>query len=346
MSFYSGHAAFGIAVGDLNSDGFDDIAVTHWLDTVLNVYYQNSSHQFDTVNYYKKTSSQNELKISDINNDGFNDLVVANSAPISGSNPDANRYSFSIYLQDSVTRMLQVPLVYSITESQSILNPTKGLDIADLNNDGLKDIVTSSLLDSLHIWYQDGANSRFFSNPVSLRTYINTATSSIRDFNNDGVPEIIVGHEAADNISIFQQDSMYSFNSYFLNPVWLAGHLGSSEITFEDINGDGYLDVICAYQYGISVLCNESNIGVSDFTYDRNYIKVFPNPITSNKINFISTDGGTWSLFDEMGQLISEGETRKGLNEIYFDPKSCKIYFLTVYLNNGIRVTKPLLILK
>ncbi|NTW26300.1 MAG: VCBS repeat-containing protein, partial [Lentimicrobium sp.] len=51
QSMHTGSSADGMDTGDLNNDGLTDIAVCHWNDDFINVFYQQASAEFQKVQY-------------------------------------------------------------------------------------------------------------------------------------------------------------------------------------------------------------------------------------------------------------------------------------------------------
>ena len=134
--------------------------------------------------------------------------------------------------------------------------------IADVNNDGIKDIIYSDYGQGI-IGVIKGNGKGNFSSAVTFSDGGgSTRPLSIvaGDFNGDGSIDFAVGHEAISNVSIFINDGNGNYNSRSLISV-----SGVSIITAGDINGDGITDILSANSGSVS-----SFIGNADSSGRRN----------------------------------------------------------------------------
>jgi hypothetical protein len=339
----------GVAVGDLNNDSLDDIAIAYWNDTSISVYYQEPNHSFSEKSYYKTVSSDNELKISDINNDGLNDLVLTNGNYLSSWIPGANSYSFAIYLQDSISNFLKAALEYGYNNHDPMYMAAEGLDVGDLNGDGLKDIVTCNN-DSIYIWYQDTLNPVFFSQPnVVIYSADNCQNVDIADFNNDRYKEIMVTSSGGIGIRIFQCDNNYNYGNFVAYSGWSLYCDQPSKRSISDINNDGYLDVITTFPTGVSLLYNNTLVSVNEISSSIHPINVFPNPVISGEINIQTDDfkNSTWSIYDLMGRELESGKIEAAWDKIYFkDNIKSSDFILKINFPDGLFVSKLFCVIK
>jgi FG-GAP-like repeat len=184
VSLYPGGANW-VAVGDLNGDGVSDIALT---DAVgVKVLFHTGAAQ--SVTYAPPVAvftqsvnpgivGANQIAIADLNGDGLNDLVITDPGPV-GSPPTVN-----VLLQDK-NNPGQFPSVatYSITPSglpQTVV-------VADVNNDGLPDIIVGGSSEvSVLLQNPDGTFS-VTNYPAPYSTQI-----AVADVNGDGLVDIVV----------------------------------------------------------------------------------------------------------------------------------------------------------
>ncbi|MGA8708879.1 MAG: VCBS repeat-containing protein [Steroidobacteraceae bacterium] len=128
---------------------------------------------------------------------------------------------------------------------------------ADLNGDGLPDVVSAS--------YDDGDLEVFLSNtgsPGSFRTPIILASQgasqlAIGDMNNDGLPDIV---SADFNVSLFLQTAP----GVFAAPVTLYSG-GANWVAVGDLNHDGIADIALADATGVKVLMHTGAASASTY---------------------------------------------------------------------------------
>jgi hypothetical protein len=173
---------------------------------------------------------------ADFNGDGFADVVALSTIlpPIS-----ANPSNIKTYLS-TAAGVFSAPVA-----TADGLKPLY-LAAADLNGDGLMDLVSAS--------FNDGALNVFFNNKTSPGTF-NPAVSlnspgasqvAIADMNGDGLPDLV---SADFNVSLFVQTSAGTFAA----PISLYSG-GANWVALGDLNGDGATDIALADNVGVKVL--------------------------------------------------------------------------------------------
>jgi hypothetical protein len=117
---------------------------------------------------------------------------------------------------------------------------------ADLNGDGLPDVVTASVEDgALTVYFNNSLTPGTLNAPLVLPAP-GASQLAIADMNGDGLPDLI----AADyNVSLFVQTSPGTFaNAVNLYPG------GANWVAVGDLNGDGMPDVVVTDGTGVHVL--------------------------------------------------------------------------------------------
>jgi len=212
---------------------------------------------------------------ADFNGDGLADIVALSTVQPTVSSTPSN---IKTYLATSAGAFA------APVSSADGFNPLY-LASADLNGDGLMDVVTAS--------YDDGALAVFFNNKTSPGSFnpalvLNSPGASqvaIADMNGDGLPDLV---SADFNVSLFVQTSPGTFAA----PIGLyAG--GANWVALGDLNGDGAADVALTDSVGVKVLMHT---GVASATTFAPPITVFTqspnaNVIGGNLIAIADVDG-------------------------------------------------------
>lgn len=143
--FPCGDAPFGVAVGDLNADGYPDLAIVDSPTiTAVNaggdglwILLDNGAGGFTTMkgSPFKSGRSPSRVAIGDLNGDKVNDVVVTN------------------YNDQSVTVFYVGDGTVSATPTLKAGRRPNGIAISDLNDDGKNDIVVGNYDDGTLILY-------------------------------------------------------------------------------------------------------------------------------------------------------------------------------------------------
>jgi hypothetical protein len=263
------------AIGDLNGDGLNDVAVIGCSnDTALVViYYQSASGGFDAPVTMDFDFLTRGVVIADVNNDNKADLVIASGT------------DFIVMLQDPVSGDLLSPVNY-ISDTDDVGN----IEIADLNNDGLNDVaIFGSSAIGLFFQKSDGS----LGPEVRVERTNNWALyckGQIADMNNDGKNDIVVQDDDS-TLAVYRQISNGVFTSTPDLYSIQTGHMGYYNPSFAlgDLNGDGLTDMVTldAGYNGYINIFHQNSQGLLD-----NAISVKTNyQLTSVKIVDITGDG-------------------------------------------------------
>ncbi len=259
QTYYSGVRTDVVKAGDLNNDGLVDIAVAHWIDDNIKVFYQNPGG-FSQQTYPKPNGGWGDIEIADINNDGLEDIVYTH-AP-------ANSQLY-VFKQTVIGTLSPYVPVASNTSFSVRLN---GVAVGDLNGDGLTDVAASkggNRPDSwINLWFQDSLaiTQSLGSSPTELNAYDIPKPIEIDDLNCDGEMEIIVGHSGWESVSVFERDSFGGYGSYLRFQVPFSSIVEPQSIAIGDINQDGLKDIAVSDRSGLFLLINNSTPPPSAFT--------------------------------------------------------------------------------
>ncbi len=233
-----------VAVGDVNSDGQNDVVVVNQHSNSAGVYFQDPLGRQGGENLQDKpnltlttVSHPVQVALGDLDGDGRNDLVVTSG--ISSA--------LSIFHHKSSGGLLP-------TESQRI--DTNGdpsaAAIGDLNGDGRNDLVVALGASSVAaVYFQTGARDptgageMLFEPPQELPVGVFPAAVAIGDLNGDGRNDLAVANELSSTISIYLQSSARELEA---RPEPLIAEKGAHPvaITIGDVNGDGREDLLVA----------------------------------------------------------------------------------------------------
>lgn len=237
VSIPVGNNPGGIAVGDFNMDGRDDMAVANnGVGGIASVLMSNADGSFATKVDYSAGALAIDATAGDLNGDGKTDLVVlGNALEVLLGNGDG---TFGAPVE-----FIASPSAHSIK-------------IADFNNDGKLD-VGSMNTNSASVMLGNGDGS--LQAPLLAAVSGNNINLVVGDFNRDGKMDMATSNtNSIGTVSVLRGRGDGSFDpasSYyaFTAPVYLATG---------DFNEDGYLDFACPNSYAatsMSVLLNNGD---------------------------------------------------------------------------------------
>ncbi len=293
--------AYGGAVRDLNSDGFDDI-VSASLDVsnILNVYLNNGSGGFSAPYSYFTGGTAYEVICDDMNKDLAPDII----SPINGflteymlvginngygkfflpvaanAGSDASAISTGDFNKDGKTDIVSanysqdnISVILSGTDRRflapAIYSSTakpNSIAVADFNNDGNLDLAVSNY-SAQSITLYSGSSSGTFSQPILLPSAMNIWGIIANDFDLDGKQDIAVANFQGGGISIYKGNGNLTFGTAV--NYTLGTNVGSTQMVSRDFNGDSFPDIAVLTNNGDVVILLGSNSG--NFTQGNTY---------------------------------------------------------------------------
>ena len=341
----------GLATGDFNGDGFEDIA------SVKSFYFPTYSSGVPSVEIclgsgdgtfsraasYPIDGSFGEIVVGDVDGDGFNDLVVGNQYQFD--------YSISILLgvgdgtfQESIR--------------QSVGGVPNGLATCDFNGDGMDDIawVGRYSQTGMNIMLSQGSGT--FASPDVYETGDFPRKVETGDFNGDGISDLVtLNYSDSFSILLGAGDGSFSLQG----SVLVGEHSFRSEMALGDFNGDGNLDVatpqaMITFGNGdgtfqapqiASNFFSGTTIASGDFNLDGKADLTFLDSISNRAFVYIGDASGTNFNSEEYAVLgdvkIDNNVVVADFNNDYYPDLASNAIFVggiqhaivSVFLNNG-----------
>lgn len=265
----------GVAVGDYDNDGFDDLFVTGLGGNHL--YHNNGNGTFTDVTQSSGTGGSGWSTSAtwvDLDNDGLLDLVVLRYVKWDfddiwcGEHTEGHRS----YCHPDVFEPI-APLVYhndgnghftEIAAKSGLDRPAKGLgvSIGDFDGDGKIDvaIANDSMVEYLYRNKGDGTFEEI-GMPAEIavdgegRTYAGMGID-LQDFNNDGLPDLIITNLANQKYALYRNngDGSFSYDSYVSGIGGMTLLHSGWGIKFFDYDNDGRKDLLVAQGHDLDTV--------------------------------------------------------------------------------------------
>jgi hypothetical protein len=288
-----------VVAGDINNDGNMDLATMSYSNNRTVWYSGDGAGNFTAETDIENgtTDGPYYIDLADFDGDGDLDAVVgfANSQNI--------EIYYNQYIESGTMTVSWIQDTVPVDTGNSFLF---GVTFADVNNDGVLDVVKVDFTSGNVAWYNKTKNGPSIENIIQNNTIIsNPAAAYVVDLDNDMLNDVIVtdGGSADDAIIYFKGNSNASPNT---TPVLIANNnFIMYDITVEDFDGDMDKDiaVIGNFNDTVSWIENELiNLGIPES--DLNNFSLYPNP-TKNTLNFKGiTNTISVSVFDNVGRLV------------------------------------------
>jgi hypothetical protein len=265
----------GVAVGDYDNDGWEDLYVTAYGSNKL--YHNNGDGTFTDVTEKAGVAGSGWSTSAiwvDLDNDGLLDLVVLRYLEWDFDDIwcGEHREGFRAYCHPDYFKPVSLLAFHNdgggrftdITAKSGMAKPGKGLGIAiaDYDRDGKIDVFVAN--DSmLQFLYHNKGNGRFeevglFSQVAADadgRTYAGMGVD-FADYNNDGLPDLVITDLANQRYALYRNDGggnfTYSTISTGLGLMTMA-HSGWG-VRFFDYDNDGWKDLIMAQGHDLDTV--------------------------------------------------------------------------------------------
>lgn len=232
-----------IATGDLNGDGWMDVAVLNGGQRV-SVLLGHDDGTFSPSVDSPVGSGAAAITALDLDGDGALDLAVRHGGGV-----------VVLWNQGDGTFPSKVEIAFTGGGSS--------IAAGDLNGDGWPDLATTvySYQDGGHVAVLLNQGNGTFSAPVDLTVTpsgSHPAWVDVADLDGDGALDLAVANGASDNVSLLFQQGGGTFSAPVVHPTGSYG-AAPSWLAARDLDGDGAPDIAVATKQGMRVRWNQGN---------------------------------------------------------------------------------------
>ncbi len=217
---------------DLDQDGDLDILLSQNISDELEWYENDGTGALGNPRSFGSSAGKDGAlwaSVADFDRDGLIDVV--------GAFEQAGNAAW--YRNETIHRSALFPQSANVASSQA---GASSIAIADINTDGLPDVVNSAAVANSVSWQQNQSMGPFITQVINS-AQTGAAAIAVADVNKDGIPDLVVGATGADAINLFTNDGSGSFTG----PIAITGLSGDvSAITVADMDRDGIADIVAA----------------------------------------------------------------------------------------------------
>ena len=292
VTYLSHGVPWPLRVGDINTDGRDDIVTS--IIGGFEMLVQNASGTLDGPTVLPTTHPATAL-LGDFNNDGLLDIAGVGPLPsklgVHYQSPNGI-FGAPVTYESPINLDGLIMAVGDVTSDEYAdigvanwngqcpamvakqINPVgfvntycfpfpplgtyvTALDFGDFNSDGRKDIAIVHTdyvnASTIEIQYQDPSGYFVTVPPITLVTSTLDGPLVAGDVNNDGLTDIVVTHATSVGIFLQQPDRTFAAEEHYAIP-YVGGHVRTAGIAIGDVNNDGLPDIAVAQLNGLVVL--------------------------------------------------------------------------------------------
>ncbi|MEO9966646.1 MAG: FG-GAP-like repeat-containing protein [Reichenbachiella sp.] len=318
-----------VICGDLDGDGFPDLIANELGgEGKIYTYRNNQAGGFDTKETYAipKNGSlfrkPGRIALGDLDLDGFAEVIV-------NVEDDNIVYYFENNSTNGDIDLASSPESLSSTENAGSAG-LGGIDVADLNNDGFPEIITSNFTEQGFYVFQNNSQpgSFTFKDPIFTNTNSNIRALKVGDMNQDGYLDVILTNSdisSSDIIEISENTTSGTGQAISMDaPIQILGINTSWGLDLGDIDGDGDLDIAVGSfgsNNGFYVVMNTNPSSIAAASYSVGLIAESNADNSRNiKIVDIDSDGRPDFVYTNNSTAEGNGNLATRLNEICFEP--------------------------
>jgi hypothetical protein len=285
---------------DINNDGNLDISIAEYGGGVTSWLPGNGDGTFGAKQTIATVNLPGNLSFEDFDGDGDQDALI-------GYVDDTTSGTIEIYYNQYVESGTMT--VSWIKDAVTVNSGNPYLFVAafaDVNDDGVLDIVKSDNVSGDIAWYSKTKNGVSVETIISDETIIDRpAVVAVADLDNDTYNDVIVtdGGSGNDSIIWFHSTDAGTLNS---EALIYDNNYQHYSITINDFDNDGDKDIATIGYFSNTVDWYENLLESLDITsFESSNIKIFPNP-THSVLNFEGLAENTVeiSITDMLGKNI------------------------------------------
>jgi hypothetical protein len=277
-NFKAGRFPFSVAIGDLNGDGKQDLAVANYGATTVSVLLNRGGGSFRAKVDHVTGPHPSSVAIGDLNGDRKADLAIANEG--TEEKPGA---TISVLFNEG-------DATFDTKRDFQAGPGPRSVAIGDLNGDGKPDLATANGLGSTgtaSVLLNTGGGT--FAPPRDYATGAGAYTVAIGDLNDDRNPDLALADGVGVAVLLNSGDGSFSAPHHY--------DTGSTAIsvTLGDLNGDGKLDLAAGNvggDYTVSVLLNggDGTFGVKHYEAGAGYSVAMADLNGDRRPDLVATD--------------------------------------------------------
>ncbi len=313
---------------DLDNDGDQDMIVilnNYSISTGRIVWFENldglGTYSEENI-LFQNTNEYSKLLMQDIDNDGLLDILATESVYSQG------KIFWYKNLGNATFGPMQI--IYQFIWVHSGGTNIVEFQYADINTDGKKDVIITSVDDNSFIntyWLENMDNQGNFGD---LQFIMDTDDQYLfYDLDNDTDNDMLLWNRYSNKVSWkVNEDGQGTFGAP--NVINAAADF-VSDAKAADFNGDGWLDIASASPGNNELAWYKNNtLGISE--YESGNYKIFPNP--TNGVLYIESKQPISQIFvfNILGQMI---QIKQHTNQIDLSKTEAGVYFIKIEDENG-----------